>query len=120
MANPFQTTHFRQLLAEWNARLKDEGFEDAENGNGVLKLYHSTQFRRKRTLNLIHQQKAYFERATDFLNSHPFGTETDREIWARHSDGGAVREIAKAMNLNVNRVHKAICLIREIMLKDDE
>lgn len=120
MANPFQTTHFRQLLAEWNERLKESGFQDAENEKGVLKLYHSTQFRRARTLNLIHQKKAYFELATDFLNSHEFQTGIDREIWARHSDGAAVREIAKAMNINVNCVHKAICLIRAIMLKDNE
>jgi len=61
----------------------------------MLKSWHSTKFINKFDDTRFMARQAYFDDARDFLLSHYFKTNIEKEVWRLHSEGLSLREIAK-------------------------
>lgn len=116
----------KQLLAEWNKKLKDSGFEDVEQDNGNLKQWHSVYFLARYKPVQFMLKETYYQMAGSFLNDHPFEDSIlgriDKYIWQRHSEGGTSRKIAeelKSLNIktNYNKVNKVIKALSDKMVE---
>lgn len=93
---------FKALQAEWDKKLKESGFEDAEyRAAGTLKRYHSVQFFNDRASSLdpisLASKQNYYTAAEHFLNSHQFASPLEKQIWQLHSEGVSAREISSRL-----------------------
>ncbi len=101
----FNSKEFNELKNDWNKKLKETGFEDAEctlkNGHTLLKQWHSSYFKSPshgfKDPELYALKADYFYYATQFLHTESFAYHWEREIWALHTEGWGVREIAKKL-----------------------
>lgn len=88
---------FRQLLGEWNKRLEQEGFQDAEKdvaGERVLRKSADYPFRE--AVEVIRETKLqYFTILSQKISEErEFDDEWDRLIMERTADGWSIREIS--------------------------
>lgn len=84
---------FEELKTVWYAKLKEEGFEDIEHSQSLLKTYHGEKWRRLAE----HKQELtlkYYSHTKDLLHTYTFENPTHRLIWELHSDGLSKRKIA--------------------------
>ena len=103
MGKFWQTPEFNALQREWNARLGESGFVDAEKGESerFLKDSASEMFREKtrrheRTQILIDSRFQYFQAISRFcLNEKEFDDDCDRFIMESTADGRTIREISE-------------------------
>lgn len=93
---PPNNKDFKKLQAEWDKKLKDDGFEDAENRDGTLKIWHDLHFRKP---SHDTNQRADFEATSEyyrltsqFLHSHQFSSLSERHIWELHCEGKSVKQ----------------------------
>ena len=91
----FKTPQFKALEREWYAKLKESGFVDAEDSEGMLKSWHSCYFQQRFEPDYYHHKEEYYRQAGIFLETYRFTSQTDKEIWALHSKGLSLREISK-------------------------
>jgi hypothetical protein len=61
----------------------------------MLKSWHSTLFIHRYDRERFTARQHYFELVTQFLHSHEFESDLEREIWFLHSEGKSLRDIAK-------------------------
>lgn len=83
------------MQAEWYARLKAEGFDDAErlvNGEPMLRQF-SARIGREET------PEAYFTLLRSHVSATVFQRESDRIIMTMHADGSTVAEILETLQL---------------------
>lgn len=118
--NPFETREFRRLFEEWNKRLKEDGFEDAEDftlKDPELKVWHSFRFKQRHD-----ERETYFELAQGLLTGEfKFKTDVTRRVWELHSQGKSVREIEGILEMQLlgykgkrrSNVHTIILEIQE-------
>lgn len=87
----------KELQNHWYQKLKENGFNDIEDTSSpreMLKSWHSTLFIHRYEKERFTARQQYFEIVTQFLHSHEFESELEREIWFLHSEGKSLREIA--------------------------
>lgn len=95
MGNPFDTPEMRKLNKEWSQKLKESGFEDAEDRNhpeSPLKTWHSFKWKGSPPAQ-IEATQAYFAKALEILSIYTFENETHRRIWELHCQGFSKRKI---------------------------
>lgn len=107
-SNP-QSKSFKKLQATWYAKLKDEGFEDIERSEDMLKVWSTTftmAVPNSSTPIQLAAKESYYRFATHFLNEYKFEKDRDKVIWEYHSNGISMRNIAellKKVNIKTNR-----------------
>jgi hypothetical protein len=116
------SAEFKKLQAKWYKKLKASGFEDAEDGEGRLKVWSSHYFQSRYSTTAFNAQESYFRMAGQFLHTYAFESRTDREIWRQHAEGRYTIDIFKDMRrrrFHVSRdgVHAAVIRLSSIMLK---
>ena len=93
--HPFKGPAFRKLFAEWNRRLAEDGFQDAEDfslPDPPLKSWHSFRFKENR------ETLGYYQRASSLLESKfTFGSDIARRVWELHAQGKSVRGIEETL-----------------------
>lgn len=104
----YEKSDFKKLNKQWRDKLKKSGFEDVEQEDGNLKLWHSFRFmileakNSKDSLqNRVENNKIkefYYRVATKFLHTHKFKSAKERRIWELHCEGHGWRKIDKILN----------------------
>lgn len=100
MSSPFKTPEFKKLFKKWNKKLKDSGFEDAEDFNLTVPLpydWHNFRFK-KFDPQVMEERQIHFQQARDMLNTFPFKNVTHKRIWELYSEGETLRAISKILN----------------------
>lgn len=110
----------RALRREWDKKLKESGFEDIEDRESpreMLKSWHSTKFFYRFDEDRFLARKDYFELATQFLGTHRFESEIDREVWRLHTEGESLRKIANHLTSQGSPMSKdgALKIIRALL-----
>lgn len=98
-----------QLAADWDEKLKKSGFTDIEGPSGMVRGTPRINEAAKEI------NQAYLERCQKLLWEHEFEDDRDRAIWRLHCQGKSIRDIADAMNLYRDLVHRTIKKLRELM-----
>lgn len=111
----------RKLAAEWNAKLRAAGFQDLEGADrdgplsdrGNLHAVTETEDAHAELAHRLEFGAEYYRWAQGFRHAHRFRNPLERRIWAAHSDGDGLREIAKREDITyhdardvVNRLKK--------------
>lgn len=96
MSQQFKTKEFLALQKTWYNKLAAKGFQDIENSNDSLRLYHSEYFAdpRRHSPISVEARENYFRIAGQFYNDHKFENAWDKEVWGMHAEGLSIREIA--------------------------
>lgn len=130
--------NLKTLTKTWYKKLKDSGFNDIEQENGLLKDYSNRFYRSQfkedsgdslenkiQSKTLINEAKEeYYRLAGQFLHEHNFNSLVDRHIWKSHSEGLSSRAISKNLRIitgktyNKDNVSAIIKSFVDIMLKD--
>lgn len=126
-----KSPEFKALQDKWYAKLKDEGFNDAEQDETRLKQWHSLYFithhtnftrsnagteggsEKKLDATRFRAQEEYYQLAGAFLHTHLFNCKKDRDIWEFHSNGVQVPAIYDT--LKQNRVKVSLAYIRTLI-----
>ena len=110
----------KELVKIWYAKLKESGFKDAErflndHCEPVLHYWDSTYFSTSGAVRPeeFEARQEYFYKATQFLNTYQFKSQTDHHIWRLHSEGMGLRGISKdlaesGVKLNKDSVARVI------------
>lgn len=91
----YNTKKFKQLEAEWDKKLKDSGFEDAEQRSGHLKVW-SHRFVVGAEVNM-EAKLEYYRAAGHFLHEYQFPNTVERRIWELHAEGEGRHRIVAAL-----------------------
>lgn len=91
-----KSKEFKKLQKTWYAKLKKNGFEDAETDEDHLKVW-STRWARERYVAEAESRAAYYELANKFLQEHKFSSNLQKVIWEYHSKGVSYRDISKTL-----------------------
>lgn len=119
MSNPYKTKQFRKLQNTWYKKLAKSGFKDIEetgHDDPFLKRWHKHDIATAYESGRAQETEKYFRVCRQFLNQHNFDTGTEKLIWALHSEGKSVREIAKEVEYEKSHVHNIITALRKRML----
>jgi hypothetical protein len=95
---------FDKLKNEWYQKLKDSGFDDAENGSEELKVRTYDMLSGKGSSNQgggWEAKASYYQMATNLLNDYKFETHQESLIWEYHSNAISIRDITKLLNQNL-------------------
>ena len=109
--------NFKQLQKKWNDKLKASGFEDAEDNNGNLKVWHNHLYTREAAPVKLKAKEEYYRVAGFFLHDYEFETSKERKIWELHSEGKAFRTIGKKVREPKSEVHRVVTRLKQEMLK---
>lgn len=115
----FQRPKFKQLQKIWYQKLKDSGFNDAEdttNEDGYMLVWHSSYFYSRYTPETYKEKQDYYRLASSFTSLYEFISQQERDIWNLHAEGQSLRTIAAHSNLSVYQVYKIIKKLTTIML----
>lgn len=105
----FKTKKFRELQRSWAEKLKKSGFEDIESPSSqreYLKIWDSMYFLNKAEHEAFTITQTYYQVAEELLITHEFESATEKQVWAYHSDGLAVREIESLLYTKKNKLNK--------------
>ncbi len=111
----------KKLQAQWDAKLKKSGFEDAETKSGQLKAWHKLDIMRRFQHSDAATKMEYFVSAGRFLYDHKFESATDRAIWELHCQGMTLREILKVLQgsqvASKWKVHQIVLRLKKEMVR---
>lgn len=88
---------FKKLQADWDAKLKESGFEDIERNHTFLKRFHKDDMLDTFSNHDGATRMEYFAAAGRFLYDYQWESLVDRTVWELHCQGLSVREIARAL-----------------------
>src|SRR5271165_3525275 len=103
-------TNFNKLKDKWYKKLKQSGFEDAENSDGTLKEFHSFKFISAAS-QLRQRKREGYQRNID-----QFSKKRLAAIWNAHCKGVTEREIASVFKCSKTCIHKIIEKFRAWMI----
>ena len=89
----------KKLKAEWDQKLKDDGFKDIEQTIGnqrVLSQRASNAYRQATTIEREAKQE-YYRLLTQYTAQESFDNEADKIIMERRSNGTAIVDISKEL-----------------------
>lgn len=95
----WKTQSFKALQKEWYQRLKDDGFQDAEevvDGKSVLKQIASHVYR-NHGLFEIENKEAYYQFISQKVQETVFAKSVDRIIMSRHAEGRLRKHIVEEL-----------------------
>lgn len=73
-----------------------------------LHAWHSLYFFARYTPDEFNARKDYYERCARLLNDTTFPTEEARAVWALHSDGISIKNIADQLGIKQYQAHRII------------
>lgn len=97
---------FEQLQAYWYQKLKELGFEDAENRKGYLKDYPQKRLAREYTQETFEEKQNYYRLASQYFHDGYFFDAHEKKVWELHVLGLPNRDIAFELRTETNRVNK--------------
>lgn len=92
----------KALQKLWYEKLKLTGFVDIEDTSSpreYLKTWHSSYFIHRHTPESFQSTQDYYRRASQFLYEYPYFKRMEKKVWALHTDGISMREIAERLDL---------------------
>lgn len=120
---------FLKLQAEWYLKIKQSGFEDIEDvksPNEFIKVWHSSYFQTRYSPNEFEEKREYYDRARAFLEDQMqgleyilFGKQLERTIWELHSEGLSLREIAREVGVNKDKVQNIVKRVSGKVFKNE-
>lgn len=103
----------KSLQREWDERLRASGFDDAEQSDGHLKIWHSQFFSvryfrynmtwpeslvKNNANSIVFQAKHdYYLCAERLLTTYNFESDLAKKVWELHQDGVAMHNIVKTL-----------------------
>lgn len=99
-------------------RLASSGFEEIEDLNSplqMLKRWDNTYFQNRMTPEQFKAKQLYFQNCSFFLSTHTFISKRDKRVWAMHSEGYSLREIAKKIKYNKDLVKPIVQRLKGLM-----
>lgn len=97
----WQTTRFKELEAEWEKKLAESGFEDAEKkiaGERVLKQSADYAYRRKEHTEEYREAKlAYYSLISQKIHGTRFDDDSDKLIMEKTAEGWSIQEISREL-----------------------
>lgn len=104
----FETDKAKKLIADWDKKLKNSGFEDIEQRDENLKRWDSYFFKLKVKGNSVLQEskEIYFRLAGQFLYENAFESVEERRIWEMHCNGVSMRGIVSALKKKGHKSYK--------------
>lgn len=118
-----KTKNLKQLIKDWDQKLKDSGFKDIEDRKTGLLKHHGgdislsvmqnrvtgyTVGRGYSTIAWKDSQAEYYRIAGQLLHEAEFKSPRHRLIWQLHSEGVTECEIATILNITRRKVEYAI------------
>lgn len=110
-------SELKRLKVQWNKKLKDSGFQDAEKANGQLRDFHSKSFS-EITAEEQEEKRRYFSLAVELGYGYTDewgnwidvfeGKEKDRKVWLEHCKGLPETDISRSLKLHRNTVSRII------------
>lgn len=88
---------FKKLQAEWDKKLKDSGFNDAEQRKDENLKNWSCLFSTKHTPVQAEAKYEYYRACGHFLHEYKFSEEAERRMFQLHSEGVSMRGIVKVL-----------------------
>lgn len=123
-----QTKEFLALQAKWDKKLKDSGFNDAEQRDGNLKTWSSV-YRLKHSDTTLEAKVEYYRAAGHFLYEYEFSV-FEKKVWELHVQGISMRNIVKVLKERENmhtyrrKVHETVQRLVKVMMtnirRDDD
>lgn len=114
----WQTNEFKTLQDEWNEKLNESGFKDAETllGDGDWALKQKATNAYRATHQTIRDGKQrYFELLGSAFNDEQFCDWVERLIMEHRADGWTIREISDKLKMLNERCHRET--IRNVIRK---
>lgn len=116
---------FKDLQAKWYKKLKNSGFEDAEQDETQLKSWSNNYFTLRHDIKSFKHKERYYQLAGQFLFSHTFPRIADKLVWQLHSEGHTVRKIAKLLkkqgiSFHPARIQQLIKKYAELMIQETD
>ena len=111
----YNTAAFADQKAEWDAKLKESGFEDIETPGGLLATDVRTDANSVLATRGV-EVEAYYRAARDWLDRYQFSSDLDRRIWSLHCEGKTQREIARLVFSSLRPVNWSIARTNRAML----
>jgi hypothetical protein len=110
---------FQALQAKWDKKLKESGFEDAEQRDGNLKWWSLDRHAFVKDRDAAKEE--YYRLAGHFLYDYKFPTEEERRVWELHSEGKPIMTIVsilkkQGISTHKNRVHGIIKALAKLMV----
>ncbi len=105
MAKPSDYPGFKALLSEWNRKLYESGFKDAESDgiNPVLKASGSAR-RYERLDHITREAKEdYFRKVATKVSEANFESEFERDVLTLFSQGNSQTQIYKLLKIEGHR-----------------
>jgi hypothetical protein len=112
----------KALQVDWYKKLKESGFKDIESKDlKYLKQWDSHYFKIRNTAESFQIKSEYFYMASQFLNSHIFTNEIEKNIWALHCEGLGFRQISNKIKLldktfNKDKINQIVKRLKHLML----
>lgn len=104
------SNEFKKLQADWYKKIKDKGFNDIEQEDGMLKSWHSSLFSKNYNVITHEAKEEYYRLAGIFLQHNKFKDAKERYIWERHSSGVSIRNIVKELKAKKIKAYKVLVL----------
>lgn len=111
----FNNKDFKNLQAKWykKAGYKPEFNELGHSDQNVDGRHYYNQYGHQE----FAAKQRYYELAGQFLHSYAFKDRLEKKIWAMHSEGITIRQIAKTLKTYKSPVHRTIKHLKEEMIK---
>lgn len=122
---------YDELKIEWYDKLKNCGFEDIEQPDGMLKRWSSSVFNDRRLGYTYEERRAYYDSVAEYyrlagqlLHTYKFSNGLERLVWKLHCEGRGQNHIIaecrdKGHNIYSNRITKVLRKLRKVMLTHD-
>ncbi len=107
----WETKHFKALQRAWYQRLKDQGFQDAEELIGTELVLRQTAAHPYRGQDQLGREskEAYYYFVAQQIDDTVFATDIDRLIMLRHSEGRKICHIvAELEELGMGRTRDTV------------
>lgn len=104
MSNPKKAKELKDLQSKWYKILEKDGFKDAEQADGNLKIWHSYFYRTRWNAELYGAKEEYYRLAGQLLYVYEFTSTKEKQIWQHHTDGKSIRTIVRLLK---EQGHKA-------------
>lgn len=110
----------KKLIAEWNKKLRDDGFKDIESP--IAKRIHSKDstwyFESQWDATTFARIQRYYQLAGRHLHTYKWDSIKDKTVWRLHADGYTVREIEDKTGISRMTVQRLLEAIRKTIKVD--
>lgn len=94
----------KALLAQWYKKLKESGFDDAEQDEVYMK-QSALWFRAKHNVRTFNEKQDFHLKLSHLLETASFKNKKEKLIWEMHANARGIREIARAVSKLYGKRH---------------